>query len=77
MELTIAPSDGDGQNTAVGYNAGRYNVEGVANTFIGLFTLVAAGFGVIAELFGLPAQIIFFMSLLVLAVILSFRLKKV
>ncbi|SMG38062.1 Predicted arabinose efflux permease, MFS family [Marivirga sericea] len=49
----------------------------VANTFIGLFTLVAAGFGVIAELFGLPAQIIFFMSLLVLAILLSFRLKKV
>jgi MFS family permease len=49
----------------------------VANTFIGLFTLVAAGFGVVAELFGLPAQIIFFMSLLVLAVVLSFRLKKV
>jgi MFS family permease len=49
----------------------------VANTFIGLFTLVAAGFGVIAEVFGLPAQIIFFMSLLVLAIVLSFRLKKV
>ncbi|MGM0579182.1 MAG: MFS transporter [Bacteroidota bacterium] len=49
----------------------------VANTFIGLFTLVTAGFGVIAELFGLPAQIIFFMSLLVLAIVLSFRLKRV
>lgn len=49
----------------------------VANTFIGIFTLVAAGFGVVAELFGLPAQIIFFMSLLVLAVVLSFRLNKV
>ncbi|ADR20956.1 MFS transporter [Marivirga tractuosa] len=49
----------------------------VANTFIGLFTLVAAGFGVIAQLFGLPAQIIFFMSLLVLAIVLSFRLKRV
>jgi MFS family permease len=49
----------------------------VANTFIGLFTIVAAGFGVIAEIFGLPAQIIFFMSLLVLAIVLSFRLKRV
>jgi MFS family permease len=49
----------------------------VANTFIGLFTIVAAGFGVVAELFGLPAQIIFFMSLLVLAIVLSFRLKRV
>lgn len=49
----------------------------VANTFIGLFTLVAAGFGVIAEFFGLPTQIIFFMSLLVLAILLSFKLKRV
>jgi hypothetical protein len=49
----------------------------VANTFIGLFTLVAAGFGVVAQVFGLPAQIIFFMSLLVVAILLSFRLKKV
>ena len=49
----------------------------VANTFIGLFTIVAAGFGVIAEIFGLPAQIIFFMSLLVLAIVLSCRLKRV
>jgi len=49
----------------------------VANTFIGLFTLVAAGFGTVAEIFGLPAQIIFFMSLLVLAILLSFKLKKV
>jgi MFS family permease len=49
----------------------------VANTFIGLFTVIAAGFGVIAEVFGLAAQIIFFMSLLVLAILLSFRLKKV
>lgn len=49
----------------------------VANTFIGLFTVVAAGFGVVAQLFGLPAQIIFFMSLLVVAIVLSFRLQKV
>ncbi|HET8860036.1 MFS transporter [Marivirga sp.] len=49
----------------------------VANTFIGLFTLVAAGFGIIAQVFGLPAQIIFFMSLLALAIVLSFRLKSV
>jgi MFS family permease len=49
----------------------------VANTFIVLFTLLAAGFGVVAQVFGLPAQIIFFMSLLVLAIVLSFKLKKV
>ncbi|WP_296622805.1 MFS transporter [Marivirga sp.] len=55
----------------------RATYVSVANTFIGLFTLVAAGFGVVAQLFGLPAQIIFFMSLLVLAIVLSFRLKSV
>ncbi|WNB17185.1 MFS transporter [Marivirga arenosa] len=49
----------------------------VANTFIGLFTLIAAGFGLVAEYFGLPAQILFFMSLLVGAIVLSYRLKKV
>ncbi len=49
----------------------------VANTFIGLFTLVAAGFGVVAQLFGLSAQIIFFLLLLITAVLLSFRLKEV
>jgi MFS family permease len=49
----------------------------VANTFIGLFTLVAAAFGLIAQLFGLPAQIIFFIILLVIAIFLSLRLKEV
>lgn len=49
----------------------------VANTFIGLFTLIAAAFGLIAETFGLPAQIIFFIVLLVIAIFLSFKLKKV
>lgn len=58
-------------------NDDRPTYVSVANTFIGLFTLVAAGFGIIAQVFGLPAQIIFFMSLLVLAIVLSFRLKRV
>lgn len=49
----------------------------VANTFIGLFTLVAAGFGLVAEIFGLSAQLIFFTILLIAAVLLSFRLKEV
>ncbi len=49
----------------------------VANTVIGLFTLVAATFGIIAEYFGLPAQVIFFVILLLLAVFLSYKLKKV
>lgn len=55
----------------------RATYVSVANTFIGLFTIVAAGFGVVAQVFGLPAQIIFFMCLLVMAVVLSFRLKRV
>lgn len=49
----------------------------VANTFIGLFTLMAAGFGLIAEIFGLPFQILFFIILLVIAISLSYKLKKV
>jgi predicted MFS family arabinose efflux permease len=49
----------------------------VANTAIGVFTLVAATFGVVAELFGLPAQLIFFLILLLAAILLSFSLKKV
>lgn len=49
----------------------------VANTAIGVFTLVAATFGVVAELFGLPAQLIFFLILLLTAILLSFSLKKV
>jgi len=48
----------------------------VANTFIGIFTIVAAGFGFIAEWFGLSGQLLFFAALLIAVVILSFRLKK-
>ncbi len=49
----------------------------VANTVIGLFTLVASTFGIIAEYFGLPAQVIFFVVLLLLAVFFSYQLKKI
>lgn len=49
----------------------------VANTLIGLFTLVAAGFGLIAQYYGLLAQLYFFAGLLLLCVVLSFQLKKV
>ncbi|MGN6801943.1 MAG: MFS transporter [Ginsengibacter sp.] len=49
----------------------------VANTFIGLFTLLAAAFGLIAEVFGLPVQILFFIILLIIAILLSYRLKEV
>jgi MFS family permease len=49
----------------------------VANTLIGLFTIVAASFGLIAEYFGLTYQFWFFLLLLVACIILSFTLKKV
>ena len=55
----------------------RATYVSVANTTIGLFTLVAASFGVIGNLFGLRVQLLFFLSLLVLAILMSFRLKKV
>lgn len=48
----------------------------VANTFIGLFTLLAAAFGLIAQVFGLPVQIIFFIILLIIAILLSYKLRK-
>jgi MFS family permease len=49
----------------------------VANTLIGLFTIVAASFGLIAEYFGLAYQLWFFLLLLVACILLSFTLKKV
>ncbi len=55
----------------------RSTYVSVANTFIGIFTLIAASFGLIAEVFGLPVQILFFIGLLVIAILISFRLKNV
>lgn len=49
----------------------------VANTLIGLFTIVAASFGLVAEYFGLAYQFWFFLLLLVGCIVLSFTLKKV
>ena len=49
----------------------------VANTLIGLFTIFAASFGLVAEYFGLAFQFWFFMILLVGCIVLSFTLKKV
>ncbi|NEV94115.1 MFS transporter [Psychroflexus sp. YR1-1] len=49
----------------------------VANTLIGIFTIVAASFGLIAEYFGLAYQFWFFLLLLVACISLSFTLKKV
>ena len=49
----------------------------VANTLIGLFTIIAASFGLIAKHFGLAYQFWFFLFLLVACIALSFTLKKV
>jgi MFS family permease len=49
----------------------------LSNTMIGLFTLVAAGFGVIATLFGLQIILLFYAALLVAAIILGLTLKDV
>lgn len=49
----------------------------VANTTIGIFTLIAASFGLVAELFGLSVQLLFFMFMLLSAIFLSFKLKRV
>jgi len=49
----------------------------IANTTIGIFTIIAAGFGLIAQFFGLEAQLLFFMTMLVMVILMSYRLKKV
>jgi len=49
----------------------------VANTAIGLFTVVAAGFGFVAQFFGLIAQLGFFVLMLLAAALLSTKLKAV
>lgn len=49
----------------------------LSNTLIGLFTIVAAGIGFIAELYSVEALIIFFVGMMVLSGILSLRLKEV
>lgn len=49
----------------------------VANTAIGLFTLVAAGFGFIDQWLGNSYLYIFFTATLLVAILLSLKLKKV
>ncbi|WP_338358628.1 MFS transporter [Yeosuana marina] len=49
----------------------------LANTLIGSFTLIAAGFGVVAQYFGLIFQLYFFVLLLLGCIGLSFKLKSV
>lgn len=48
----------------------------LSNTFIGLFTLVAAGIGFIAELFSLQILFLFLIGMLIAAIVLAFRLKE-
>lgn len=49
----------------------------LSNTLIGLFTIVAAGIGFIAELFSIQALIVFLIVMMSLSAVLSFRLKEV
>lgn len=55
----------------------RATYVSVANTVIGILTLVAAGLGTITEFAGLAWQMAFFVVLLVGAILMSFRLKSV
>lgn len=49
----------------------------LSNTFIGLFTILAAGIGFIAEIFSIQALFIFFISMLIASIGLSYSLKEV
>lgn len=49
----------------------------LSNTLIGLFTLIAAGLGFVADLFSLQAQILLFMGMMIGSAILGFRLKEI
>lgn len=49
----------------------------LSNTLIGLFTLVAAMLGFVADFFSMQAQIILFAVMMLMAGFLSFRLKEV
>jgi MFS family permease len=49
----------------------------LSNTFIGLFTIIAAGIGLIAELFSVQILFLFFIGMLSISIILSTTLKEV
>lgn len=49
----------------------------LSNTFIGLFTILAAGIGFIAEIFSLQALFIFFIIMLMASVRLTYTLEEV
>lgn len=48
----------------------------VANTFIGIYTLIASSFGLLAEFGGLILQISFFCLMLISVIVMSFQLRK-
>ncbi len=49
----------------------------LSNTFIGLFTILAAGVGFIAELFSLNVLFLFLIGMLIVSIFLSYSLKEV
>ncbi|MDX1628710.1 MAG: MFS transporter, partial [Fulvivirga sp.] len=49
----------------------------LANTVIGIFTLLTAGIGLIAELFGLEILMYFLISMLVGVIVLALNLKEI
>jgi MFS family permease len=49
----------------------------LSNTLIGLFTLVAAGIGFIAEIFSVEILILFFMGMMLASALLAWKLKEV
>ncbi len=49
----------------------------LSNTLIGILTLIAAGLGVIAEIFSLEMMVAFLAALLLLSIPVSFRLKEI
>ncbi|MTI21516.1 MFS transporter [Fulvivirga sp. RKSG066] len=48
----------------------------LANTVIGIFTILTAGIGIIAEAFSLQVLLYFLMAMLLVAIVLSIQLKK-
>lgn len=49
----------------------------LANTMIGIFTLVAAGFGIVAAFFGTQTMLLFYAGVLMLSIMFALKLKEV
>ncbi len=56
--------------------ADRPTYVSLANTSIGLFTILAGSFGLVSKVFGLGGQLMFFGILLIACIILSFKLEE-